>query len=77
MTQGQVVKGPAPGKPGASAAVATLLEQILARDNLAAAWEAVAANEGMPGVDRIAVGRYARNWEERLTALAEAVQGDR
>lgn len=77
MAQEQTVKGPAPGKPGAAAAGAGLLEQILARENLAAAWEAVAANEGMPGVDRVAVGRYARNWEERLTALADAVRGNR
>lgn len=76
MMQREMVKGPAPDKPGAAAGAA-LLEQILAPDNLAAAWEAVAANAGMPGVDRVAIGRYARNWEERVITLAEAVRGNR
>jgi group II intron reverse transcriptase/maturase len=64
-------------KPGAAKPGAGLLDQILAPANLAAAWEAVAANEGMPGVDRVATGRYARNWEERVTALADDVRGNR
>ena len=68
---------PAGEKPGAAPPGAPLLDQILARDNLAAAWEAVAANEGMPGVDRVAIGRYARNWEEGVLALAEEVRGNR
>lgn len=59
-------------KPGAP-----LLDQILAPANLAAAWEAVAANAGMPGADRVGVSRYGRNWEERVTALADAVRGNR
>ncbi len=75
-------RGPAgqkPGttSPGAAKPGAGLLDQILAPANLAAAWEAVAANEGMPGVDRVATGRYARNWEERVTALADDVRGNR
>jgi retron-type reverse transcriptase len=63
---------PGTAKPGAG-----LLERILAPANLAAAWEAVAANAGMPGVDRMAIGRFARNWEERTLALAAAVRADR
>ncbi|OIO95096.1 MAG: hypothetical protein AUK03_05925 [Anaerolineae bacterium CG2_30_64_16] len=59
-------------KPGA-----VLLDRILARDNLAAAWEAVAANEGMAGVDRLSIGRFARNWEERVVKLAADVRGNR
>lgn len=65
---------PAGQKPGAAKPGAPLLERILAADNLAAAWEAVAANEGMPGVDRVAIGRFARNWEERVTRLAAEVR---
>ena len=68
---------PAGQKPGTATPGAPLLDQILARENLAAAWEAVAANEGMPGVDRVGIGRYARNWEERMLALAEEVRGNR
>jgi group II intron reverse transcriptase/maturase len=59
-------------KPGAA-----LLDRILMPTNLAAAWEAVAANEGMPGVDRVAIGRFARTWEERTAALAEEVRAGR
>ncbi|PKO20834.1 MAG: hypothetical protein CVU38_18005 [Chloroflexi bacterium HGW-Chloroflexi-1] len=59
-------------KPGTG-----LLEQILAPINLAAAWEAVAANAGMAGVDRVAIGRFGRNWEERVTVLADDVRGNR
>jgi group II intron reverse transcriptase/maturase len=63
---------PAAAKPGAP-----LLDQILARANLAAAWEAVAGNEGVPGADKVRVERFARTWEERATALADAVRGNR
>jgi len=63
---------PATAKPGAA-----LLDRILAPANLAAAWEAVAANAGMPGVDRVAIGRFARNWEERTLALAAEVRAGR
>lgn len=66
--------GMAEGTPLAARPGAALLDRILARANLAAAWEAVAANEGMPGVDRVAIGRFARNWEERVTRLAAEVR---
>ena len=68
---------PGTATPGVATPGAPLLDQILARENLAAAWEAVGANEGMPGVDRVAIGRYARNWEDRMLALAEEVRGNR
>ena len=49
-----------------------LINQILSKDNLRAAWEEVAANKGAPGVDRVSIKRLKRNWEERLDALAAA-----
>ena len=54
-----------------------LLERILSLQNLTAAWEAVAANEGMAGVDDIGIRRWRRNWEERLVNLAAAVRQQR
>jgi len=54
-----------------------LLERILSMENLTAAWEAVAGNEGMPGVDDVSIRRWHRNWEERLVNLATAVRQQR
>lgn len=66
---------PAMGKPGAVGA--TLLDRILAPQNLAAAWDAVAANAGMAGVDGERITQYGRNWEERLLCLAADVRANR
>jgi retron-type reverse transcriptase len=66
---------PAERKIGATGL--SLFDRILEPANLAAAWEAVAANEGMPGVDRLSLRRFRRNWEERLAALAADVRGNR
>lgn len=66
---------PTKGKPGPAGA--SLLDRILAPDNLAAAWEAVAENAGIPGVDRERISRFRRNWEARLLVLAEDVRGNR
>ena len=67
-------KTPPAGKPGAVGA--GLLDRILAPENLAAAWEAVAANAGIPGVDGERIGRFRRNWEARLVALADDVRNN-
>lgn len=77
MAFSAALTGPQPRKPGAAPVGGGLLDRILARDNLAAAWEAVAANEGIPGADRMSIGRFGRNWEERLLALAENVRAQR
>ena len=63
---------PSPAKPGAP-----LLERILAPANLAAAWEAVAANAGVAGADEVGIRRFGRTWEERMLALADDVRGNR
>jgi len=42
-----------------------------------AAWNEVADNKGMAGVDDISVRRWERNWEERLANLAADVRANR
>lgn len=53
-----------------------LIDQILSPDNLRAAWEEVAENKGAPGVDRISIARWRRNWEERCANLAARVRAN-
>jgi len=53
-----------------------LINQILSPDNLQAAWEEVEKNKGAPGIDRISIRRWRRNWEERLVNLAQAVRAN-
>ncbi len=55
----------------------TLIERILSPDNLRAAWEEVAENQGIPGVDNVSIRRWRRNWEERLVEMAQAVRTNR
>ena len=52
----------------------TLLQQSINIDNLRLAWNEIADNEGIPGVDRVSVKVWRRNWEERLVELALAVR---
>ncbi len=52
----------------------TLLEQSLELDNLRRAWEAIEDNQGIPGLDKVSIRRWRRNWEERLANLADAVR---
>ncbi len=54
-----------------------LIHRILALDNLRAAWDAVAENQGMPGVDNVSIRRWRRNWEARLVKLAQDVRANR
>jgi CRISPR-associated protein Cas1 len=54
-----------------------LIEQVLDMDNLAEAWERVADNRGSPGVDRVSIRRFARNWEENLRRIRELVWSNR
>jgi group II intron reverse transcriptase/maturase len=53
-----------------------LLDQALEMDNLREAWNEVAENNGMPGVDNVSIARWQRNWEERLVNLAQAVRSN-
>jgi len=56
--------------------MATLLQQVLNLDNLRQAWNAVADNEGIPGVDHESIDVWRRNWEERLVSLARTVRAN-
>lgn len=51
-----------------------LLHQVLTLPNLRRAWVEVSANEGTAGVDHETIAVWARNWEERLVALAADVR---
>ncbi len=55
----------------------TLLTQTLHPDNLRRAWEAVADNGGIPGVDDVSIRTWRRTWEARLAELARAVRANR
>lgn len=50
-----------------------LLQRVLEPANMRQAWVDVAANEGVAGVDYETIAVWARNWEERLVALAADV----
>ena len=52
----------------------SLLSQALDLDNLRLAWDEIADNEGIPGVDQVSIRAWRRNWEERLVKLAQAVR---
>ena len=54
-----------------------LLDRALDMDNLRAAWNEVADNRGMSGVDDVSIRRWGRRWEERLVALARDVRANR
>jgi len=53
-----------------------LIEAVLSLENLRAAWNAVAENRGMPGVDNVTIHRWQRTWEERLVQLARDVRAN-
>ena len=56
---------------------ASLLAQVLLPANLCLAWEGVAENKGIPGVDDVSIAAWRRNWEERLVNLARQVRANR
>lgn len=50
------------------------MEAVLSANNLRQAWEEVAGKKGAPGIDRVSIRGWRRNWEERLVNLARAVR---
>lgn len=52
----------------------TLLRQTLHLDNLRQAWQNVAENDGVAGVDNVTIRRWQRTWEDQLVKLAHAVR---
>ncbi len=53
----------------------TLLQQALDPANLAAAWDEVSRNRGMPGTDNLSIAAWCRDWEARLVDLSRRVRG--
>ena len=50
-----------------------MIDQVLDRKNLQAAWLDVQANRGAPGVDEVTLARWGRNWEANLERLRRQV----
>jgi group II intron reverse transcriptase/maturase len=49
------------------------VDDFLSIENLREAWERVADNRGAPGLDRVSIQRFGRNWEENLRRLRDLV----
>ena len=52
----------------------SLIDDILTMENLTRAWNSVAENNGIAGIDSISIQRWRRNWEERLINLSISVK---
>lgn len=55
----------------------TLLTQTLSFANMRLAWDEVAENKGIAGVDNVTIPAWQRNWEERVQQLTLAVRTNR
>jgi group II intron reverse transcriptase/maturase len=53
-----------------------LLDQALELSNLHQAWEAIEANQGVPGVDGVSLQAWRRTWEERIHLLILKVRSN-
>lgn len=54
----------------------SLIDKVLARENMDAAWEDVLSNKSSPGIDGVTLARWARNWEANIERLREQVRGN-
>lgn len=54
----------------------SLLAQATTHKNLRLAWEEIADNKGMPGVDHVSIKKWRRNWEERIVRLSDQVRAN-
>lgn len=52
----------------------TMMEQILAPDNLAAAWKRVKANKGAPGIDGMTIEAFPAFCREHWPRICEAIR---
>src|SRR5690606_37866895 len=52
----------------------SLMDKIWAMPNLEAAFKAVKANKGAPGVDKVTIKAYESNLEDNLRALQTALR---
>ena len=53
-----------------------MIDRVLERANLKAAWLDVQANKGAPGVDEVTLTRWGRNWEANLERLRAQARGN-
>ncbi len=51
-----------------------MVEQVLGHENLTRAWEQVRAKKGGPGIDRVTLARWGRNWEANIERLRHQVK---
>ncbi len=51
-----------------------LTNVILSRPNMREAWEQVQANRSKPGIDRVTLARWGRNWEANIERLRHQVR---
>jgi RNA-directed DNA polymerase len=54
-----------------------LLDAVLARDNLARAWQRVKANKGAPGIDGVSIAEFPAHAREHWPALREQIRQGR
>ena len=54
----------------------TLIQQTIALGNLRRAWNAIAGNDGIAGVDNVSLAVWRRNWEARLRQAQYQRNGD-
>ena len=52
----------------------SLLNQASDLDNLRLAWEEIASNKGISGVDNISIKKWGRQWENRINKLSVQVR---
>lgn len=53
-----------------------MINEVLERENMRRAWEQVQSNKGAPGVDRVTLKRWRRNWEANLERLRQQVKAN-
>ena len=51
----------------------TLLRQVVSPGNLRRAWDEVAENKGIAGVDHVSIRKWRRSWEARLARISKEV----
>ena len=61
------------GEKHGSSQERTMMEQVLAPENLTQAWKRVRANKGAPGIDGVTVGAFPACWREHGLRIRAAL----